>query len=165
MMPKKLKPYRYKQKAVAPPDYDYGRTVLRVGNQEQLSGVVQGIKASDLEERVARALDTMEIPYQFRARITSQALGRRKLTRQFANIQGEVEIDFLCNDGGLSTPIFVDGQIAHHMTAWQADIDQEKTDVTHEFGRGFGWKEAVRLPFWELNDQEMTDRTVRNIFR
>jgi hypothetical protein len=165
MMPKKLKPYKYKQKAVAPPDYDYGRTVLRVGNQEQLSGVVQNLKASDLEERSARSVEGLGISFQFRARITSQAMGRRRLTRQFANIQGEVEIDLLCNDGGITTPIFVDGQIAHFYTAWQADIDEEKADMVNEFGRQFGWREAVRVPFWKLQDQEMSDRTYREIFR
>lgn len=163
-MAKKLKPYLYRQKPVAPPENEYGRTVLRTGNQEQLTGIVQGMKASDLEERSVRSVEKLEISYQFRVRITSQALGQRRLTKRFANIRGEVEIDLLCNDGGLVTPVFVDGKIAHHFTAWQADIDKDKADAVNEYGRQFGWREAVRVPFWKLIDQEMSDRTYREIF-
>jgi very-short-patch-repair endonuclease len=158
-----MKPYKYRLRKVAPPDYDYGHTVLRVGNQEVLNGVVQGMKASDLEERVAKALDKLEAEYEFRARITSAALGEQELTRQFENVRGEVEIDFLV-DRGQVTPVFVDGQISHHFTPYQAEQDKAKTDITNEFGTRFGWREAVRIPFWTLIDQEMTDRTVRNLF-
>jgi len=122
------------------------------------------MKASDLEERVARALSQMEIPFQFRARVTSDALGNRELTRRFANIRGEVEIDMLCDRGGRITPIFVDGNIAHFYTPYQADEDKKKTAVVNEFGRSLGWKEAVRIPFWKLQDQDMANNTVRDIF-
>lgn len=161
---KRPKPFLYPLRPTAPPETDYGRTVLRTGDQEQLTGVIQGMKASDLEERVARSLGTMEIPFQFRARISSQALGERRLTRKFANIKGEIEIDMLCDDGGFVTPIMVDGQISHFYASWQADQDQEKTDAVNEFGRRFGWKEVVRIPFWKLQNQEMADRTMREVF-
>jgi hypothetical protein len=159
---KKLKPYHYRNPRVAPPDYTT-ENVLRAGDQEVLSGNIHGMKASDLEERVARALDRLEIGYEFRARLTSDALGRRELTNQFANIRGEIEIDFVC-ERGQTTPIFVDGQIAHFMTPHQADVDKEKENATNEFGRRLGWREAVRIPFWKLLDQAMTDRTIRDIF-
>jgi hypothetical protein len=163
-MPRIVKPYKYKQRGIAPPDMDYGHVLTRTGSKEQLTGVVQGLKASDLEERVAKSLDKLEIPFDFRARITSDALGQRHLTSQFANIKGEVEIDMLCDRNGLVTPIFVDGEIGHHFTPYQAEQDKVKTDVTDEFGRAFGWKESVRIPFWKLIDQDMTDRTIRDIF-
>lgn len=156
-----IKPYKYRQQRIAPPEYTR-ENVQRVGNEEVLTGQVQGMNASDLEERVARALDKLEISYGFRERISSAAIGTRRLTSQFANIKGEVEIDFIAERGQVY-PIFVDGQISHYFTPYQADKDKEKTAVTNEFGRQFGWHEAIRIPFWELETQDMTDRTIRNL--
>lgn len=159
-----MKPYLYRVRPVAPPDYQYGQTVLRVGDKEVLSGEVQGMKASDLEERVARAMDKLEISYGFRVRLTSDALGDRRLTRQFDSIRGEIEMDFLPSEEP-HPPIFVDGQISHYLTAWQADADKVKTNAVDEFFRRVGGrKPAVRIPFWKLIDQDMADRTVREIF-
>lgn len=159
-----MKPYRYRQQRIATPEYTR-ENVQRAGDQEVLTGQVQGMDASDLEERVARALDKLEISYGFRERITSDAIGSRQLTQRFANVKGEVEIDMLCDVGGQMVPVFVDGQISHYFTPYQADKDKEKTDITNEFGRQFGWREAIRLPFWDLQTQDMTDRTVRNALR
>lgn len=158
------KPYQYPLRPHAAPEYSYGQTVIRTGEKEVLTGIVQGMKASDLEERVARALGRLEIPFQFRARISSAALGQRRLTTKFANIRGEIEVDMLCQRDGLVTPIFVDGQIAHYFTPYQAEVDKTKTDATNEFGARLGWKPSVRLPFWRLTSQDLADRTVRNIF-
>jgi hypothetical protein len=163
-MPKKPRVYKYRLRPVAPPDYQYGQTLIRTGDQEVLSGMVQGMKASDLEERVARSHDKLEVSTQFRVRITSEALGNQRLTRQFANVRGEVEIDFLSEFGNRTYPLFVDGSIGHFFTAWQADADKLKTAVADEFGRQFGWNESIRIPFWKLIDQDMSDRTIRDIF-
>ncbi len=159
---KKPKVYKYRVRPVAPPDYEYGNTMLRGGTQEQLTGIVQDLKASDLEERVARALDKLDVGYEFRVRLTSDALGERRLTRKFANVRGEVETDFLVDKGGETIPIFVDGQISHFFTKWQADEDSAKKNITDEFGQQFGWRESIRIPFWKLIDQDMTDRTIRD---
>jgi hypothetical protein len=147
------------------PDYNYGQTVIRTGDQEQLTGLINDEKASDLEERVARSLDRLEIPFDFRVRVTSEALGQQRLTSARANIRGEVEIDMLCDRNGEVTPIFVDGQISHFFVPYQADADKQKADIVNEFGRRFGWREAVRIPFWKLIDQDVTDRTIRDVFR
>jgi hypothetical protein len=156
-----MKPYKYRTRPIARPEYTT-ENVLRIGNQETLTGIVSGMKASDLEERVARALSRLEASFDFRIRITSDALGDRELTKRFENVRGEVEIDFLAQRGQVY-PIFVDGQISHHYAPWQADQDKAKTDVTNEFGRKFGWHEAIRIPFWELVDQDMANRTVRRV--
>jgi len=160
----KIKPYKYRIRPTAPPETDYGQTLNRVGEQEQLTGQINDMHASDLEERSFRSLNKLEIPSQFRVRITSEALGQQRLTHTFANIRGEVEIDFLCEHNGQTTPVFVDGSIAHFQTAYQADVDKAKADLTNEFGKQFGWREAVRVPFWKLIDQDMADRTYRDIF-
>ena len=160
-----MKTYQYRIRPVGTVDFNYGYTVLRAGSQERLTGQVQGMKASDLEERVGKALDKLGIDFSFRVRITSEALGAQKLTHQFANVRGEVEIDMLCDVGGQSVPVFVDGEISHFFTPYQADMDKVKTDVTDEFGKQFDWRESIRLPFWKLIDQDMADRTVRDALR
>ena len=161
----KPKPYKYRIRPVAPPENSYGETVSRTGDQEQLTGVIGDMKASDLEERVGRSLNKFDVTFEFRVRITSEFLGQQRLTHAFANVRGEVEIDMLCEVNGQTTPIFVDGQISHFFVPYQADHDKLKTDVTDEFGKQFGWRESVRLPFWKLIDQDMTDRTVRDALR
>jgi hypothetical protein len=142
---------------------DYGQTVIRTGTKEVLTGFVNGMDASDLEERVARSLDKLEAAYDFRIRISPEVMGQRHLTKQFANVRGEVELDFLVEHGNRVYPIFVDGQISHFFTSWQADVDKVKTNVANEFGSRLGWHEAIRIPFWKLTSQDATDETIRDL--
>lgn len=131
---------------------------------EAFSGAVNGVKASDLEERYARALRKYEIDFDFRFRISSPLLGTQRITQQFLNMEGEVEVDFLVRRQGKTTPVFIDGNIGHFYTQYQADNDAIKTNATNDFGRVVGWYPAVRVPFWEMGTQEQTDRTVREMF-
>lgn len=158
------KPYQYRGAGRVQRDRVGARLDRRNPNKEVLTGEINGIKASDLEERYARALHKMEMPFEFRFRITSPLLGKQRLTQQFLNEAGEVEIDFLVEKYGVITPVFIDGNIGHFYTDYQADKDAIKTNVTNEFGQGMGWRPAVRVPFWKLQDQDMTDRTVREMF-
>jgi hypothetical protein len=162
-MPKKIKPYQYRIKPQAAPEHSYGKSVIRTGTKEVLSGRIMGMKASDLEERVARAMDKIGVRYGFRVRLTSEFLGARRLTQQFRNVRGEIEMDFLPEPP--HPPIFVDGQISHYYTAWQADADKSKTAAVDEFFRMTGpRKAAVRIPFWQLQNQDAADKTIRDIF-
>jgi hypothetical protein len=164
MAKRKVKPYLYRMRPAGIPDYNYGQTVIRTGDQEQLTGLINDEKASDLEERSARAMGKLEVSSEFRVRITSEALGNQRLTSRRANVRGEIEIDFLAEQNGQITPIFVDGEIGHFMTPHQADIDKQKADIADEFGAQFGWRKSIRIPFWKLIDQDMADRTYREIF-
>lgn len=152
--------YRYKITRFKPKEAEWTTSLPRTGENENLVGEIQGLPASDLEERFARALDKAQVEYYFRQRISSPAIGARKLTREFANLPNEIEIDFLVVKG-LVKPVFIDGQIAHFKAKWQADLDDEKTNQTNAFGRMYGWDEAVRIPYWKLENQDMTDAYVR----
>lgn len=154
--------YRYRNLYIAAPDYNLP-TVTFANDQEQLTGQVQGKKASDLEERFASYLDRHDIPYEFRVRLTPLLNGARKLSGVFTNLLGEVEIDFLTYPNQ-AQPIMIDGFIAHFYATWMKDRDEEKTRVVDDFGKGQGWKETVRVPFTKLINQEMTDNTARDIF-
>jgi hypothetical protein len=133
-------------------------------DKEVLTGQIGGVKASDLEERFWRSLNKVELPSDFRFRISSALTGKQQLTRRFLNETGEVEIDFLVHKNGITTPVFIDGQIGHFFTDYQADKDALKTNAANEFGASIGWRPSVRVPFWKLTDQTTTDRTVRELF-
>jgi hypothetical protein len=164
------------RRKIVPDPYQYssgGRRIVRdnlgarldrrTKDEEILTGVVNGIKASDLEERFARSLAKYGYPFEFRYRISSALMGARKLTSQFLNVEGEVEIDFIVSNSGF-TPVFIDGEIGHYFTPYQADNDSLKTGITNEFGQSQGWKPSIRVPYWQLVTQEATDRYVRDLF-
>jgi hypothetical protein len=155
-------PFKYDIRQIKRPHYS-PQGVNRIGSTEQLTGTIQGKPASDLEERVGKALEKLNINYEFRARISSLALGTRRLTMAHANMPGEIEIDHLIDNGGQMIPILIDGEIAHFMTLYQKLSDAEKTEGINAFGKVLGWHEVVRIPFTELKTQEEADHVVRRI--
>jgi hypothetical protein len=157
----KIKPFKYRIRREARNDYSPSG-ISRTGSREVLSGIVQGKKASDIEERMARAFDRLETPYEFRARISSLAAGDRRLTKELLNLPGEIEIDYLVFSGQV-TPVMVDGEISHFMTQAQKLEDEENTASVNEFGAALGWHEVVRVPFTEIETQEGAELVARKI--
>lgn len=157
-------PYEYKNRTRRVVRDSIGaRLDRRESGAEILTGFVNGLKASDLEERYAKALHKYDRGFEFRYRISSALVGQQRLTQQFRNVEGEVEIDFIVFDGYKTIPVFIDGQIGHYFTPDQADQDAEKTNLTNAFGQTQGWQPSVRVPYWDLYDQDVTDRTVRRM--
>lgn len=158
-------PYKYRVRPTRKPDIPTGSSIFRGATEHEVFvGQIQGEKSSDIEERFQRGLDKLELNYDFRVRVTSAALGIQKLTHVFANVEGEAEIDFLVEARGETTPIMIDGQIGHFFTPYQADHDRQKTIVVDNFGKTQNWRPTVRVPFWQLIDQNYADRTVRDLF-
>ena len=159
------KPFKYRTRPIAPPDVNRGRSVQRnPANEEYLTGFIGDQKASDLEERFARALDKLGAQYSFRVTVTQLLSGRRTLVARPGRETGDVEIDHLATYNGRTVPVFIDGQISHYMAPWMLDRDKEKADIVTKFGRGFGWMPAVRIPFWQLTTQAMADRKALEVF-
>lgn len=128
---------------------------------ETLTGIIQDLPASDIEERSARAIDRLpEWSYYFRLRIDPIT---GQLSQNFTNLAGEVEIDFLAVRGGEMRAILVDGEISHFMALWQRVQDEEKTEKVNDYMRMIGQGEAVRVPFWYLSNQEDANRYYRNL--
>lgn len=153
--------FKYKIKKTLPPEYTPDG-LQRIGSTEVLTGVVQGKSASDLEERMCRAWDKLKVGYWFRERISSLALGERRLTQAMANLPGELEIDQLVDLNPI-TPVMEDGEISHFMTPYQRLQDEERTAAINDFGRKLGWREVVRIPFTEIKTQEEADGVARRI--
>jgi len=128
---------------------------------EELTGQVQEQDASDIEERSARAIDKLpEWEYAFRLRINPIT---GNLSAEHTNLTGEVEIDFFGQRGNEYKAILVDGEISHFYALWQRAADEEKTEKINAFMKRIGQGEAIRIPFWQLADQDTADRTIRNL--
>jgi hypothetical protein len=78
---------------------------------EGLTGFVEGLAASDLEERFARALGK-------NGRVTSFAFRRPLLAGR--NIPGEIELDFDVASGAWYQPVMIDGPFAHRSAVQKA---------------------------------------------
>lgn len=156
-----MKPYRYQNPRIARPEFD-AQGVSRVGTKEVLTGFIDGMKASDLEERMNNSFAALKVGATFRQRISSMLSGSRRLQKTMKNLPGEVEIDLLL-DYSPVIPVFIDGQISHFMSYWQRDKDREKVAVTDEFGAGLGWRASVRVPFVDILTPEASDRVAKRI--
>lgn len=156
-----MKPYQYTYPRIAIPDLTI-RGVSRVGTQETTAGVLQGLKASDLEMRQSKSFDSLGVSYIFRARLSSMLEGSRRISKQFKNLPGEIEIDLLLNHSPV-TPVFIDGEISHFLTYWQREEDEEKRRIVDEYGSQIGWRKSVRVPFVDILNQEASDRVARKI--
>lgn len=119
---------------------------------EGFTGQIQGLKASDLEERFARALDKRKnvISYEFRKPFVA---GR--------NMPGEIEVDFSVYDGSYY-PIQIDGEFAHKSAA-QRTSDEMKNIVLDGLLKGSAHP-VQRIRFDRLQTQEAADHVVREIF-
>lgn len=156
-----MKPYKYQNPRIARPDFTV-QGVSRVGSMEQLTGFINGEKASDLEERMNNSFTALKVSSTFRQRISSLLSGSRRLQSAMTNLPGEVEIDLLLDHQPV-IPVFIDGQISHFMSPWQRDKDIEKAAVVDEFGASMGWAHSVRVPFVDILTPEASDRVARRI--
>jgi hypothetical protein len=128
---------------------------------ETLTGILQNQNASDIEERSGRSLEKLpEWNYTFQMQINPIS---GYLSTEKTNLSNEVSIDFFVSRGNEYRAILVDGEIAHFMALWQRARDEEKTERINNFMRKIGQGEAVRVPFWELNTQERSDRFYRSL--
>lgn len=122
-----------------------------VGEDEALTGLVQGQAASDIEERLARALDKHGATerYDFQE---SYAAPR--------NIPGEIRPDFIVYLGGATAqPLQPDGEYAHK-SAEQKEEDRVKDARLDEILRGTGALPTIRIAGTDLETQAEADAWV-----
>lgn len=119
---------------------------------EELSGHILGQRASDLEERVYKALlnnglRNEDIDFQ-----PSYIAGR--------NLPGEIRPDFVLYNQGIPIIIFVDEEYFHEQPAQQA---RDKFNDAVLLERLDGFALIHHLVSRDLDTQEDADRTVREI--
>lgn len=123
-----------------------------VSDPKPLDGEVQGMPATDIEERVARTLYKLQVPFSFQTSIPVMGSlpGRGKV------------IDFLLYTQ-LPQPLEVDGP------RWHTTDGQKSEDVLREIllnvqFRRHGWLPLIRLNWMHLDTQVDADRAVRRIW-
>lgn len=126
---------------------------FRASADEGLTRFINGIKASDIEERFYRSMKKQGITnFEFRP---VRIAGR--------NMPGSIEIDFKIESGGLVYIIQIDGSIGHK-TAEQKGEDAVKDAILNNLFQGYALP-VIRIPGEELDNQDDADRVVREIFR
>jgi hypothetical protein len=114
-----------------------------------LTGEVRKIKASDIEERVARAARKANKRFEFQVEIPVET----SLPDQ------PKEVDFVFGER-LKQPVEVYGEIGHSTSSDRAN-DAVREGALNEAFRRMGWLPLKVLWWWELSSQSMADRVVR----
>ena len=86
-LPKELRPFQYPKTRSAKLKLDF---IKDAGTEEILSGFIKGERASDLEERLALAMDGFGVKYQFQFEVESA----------FSLPNESRKIDFIVDDAG-----------------------------------------------------------------
>lgn len=146
--------FRYKVKRPPAKDLPVG-AIQRANDGEMLSGYVMGYKASDIEERFARALKNSKRVdgMQFRFPIISPK-----------NMVGQLEIDFVVQSGGLVYSFQVDGEYAHKGIGKKQD-DARKDVLANHYMRKYNSFPVKRIPGDKLRSQPEADFVVRELIR
>ena len=133
---------------------------------ELLTGKVLNKKASDIEERWARAsVGTNWEILAFRVRIDPTGT---YLENTWTNVPGEVEIDFLMTNFTIVQPVSLKGEIAHFYTDWQAQVDALKEAAIDKYGRSQGWLPILSVPsrrqdLYRLSNQFQANALLREV--
>jgi len=129
--------------------------------KEELTGTVQDKRASDIEERSARAISKLpEWSYVFQVAINPIT---GYLSTEKTHLVNEVEIDFWAMRGNEYKAILPDGEIGHFMALWQRAHDEEKTERINAYMKRIGQGEAIRVPFWKLDTQDHADQFYKEL--
>jgi len=150
-MSKKKKPLHYKIPEPKTPPFS-GKTnrPQRQKTNENLTGFVDGQKASDIEERFARSLAKNRRVDSFVFQ-PSYIAGR--------NMPGEIRLDFMVYSGMVMFPIQVDGAFAHKTIAQKSE-DANKDAILNDHLRGSGAMPVERVDGTLLETQDDSDRWV-----
>jgi len=151
----KRKPFQYKTPSKRTPRVDVNRLeppTTETDDPRPLTGYVNGVKATDIEERFARALRKHGLRYRFQVRFeTVQSLpGRARV------------VDFVVYHG-LRYPVEVDGEIAHSTGAQEA-ADRLREELLNEVFRWRCMPPLQRVKWWQLETQGQADAVVRELF-
>lgn len=124
--------------------------LTRSKEDEGLTGIVQGQKASDLEERWARSHYRYKIDFRFQYYV-----------RTAVGLPNEDKIvDFISDINGSWQAFEIDGEIGH-----KTQEQQEYDDLRDVFvNEALEWQDILpieRIKWDKLETQEMCDRTFR----
>jgi hypothetical protein len=143
-------PKPYKMKIKAKPQLPMSVVKPTVAKEkEQLMGMVNDMKASDIEERFAKSLDKLGLRYYFRLPVGAPR-----------GMPGYNELDFLVQSGGFY-PVQIDGEYSH--------LGSEARDAIADIKIMKGLCEYNPQPirhvlYTRLSNQKAADMVAREIF-
>ena len=117
-----------------------------------LTGWVHGKRATDIEERFARALMRMGLDFRFQVPVATRV-----------SLPGHERIVDFIVETGLKIPVEVDGPRGHNNSAQQG-MDEVREMLLNEVFRWWGYSPLERVPWWRLNTQEGARILVRELF-
>ena len=153
-MTPKPKPFKYKVHHQVYKPAPFG-TISRANYEEQLSGLIGGNKASDIEERFYRAL--AKNPHITGTEFRYPVIAGR-------NQPGQLEVDFVVSIGPLVYAYQVDGDYAHKGIGKKQD-DARKDELVNQYMKRFGAQPVKRIPGDTLRDQDAADRVVKELLQ
>lgn len=130
---------------------DRGTPVNRVEfarHDEVLTGYVQGMKATDLEERWAQAATAEGMSFRFQVSYF-ESMGTA----------GEYRLDFLMYGLGMPRPVQIDGQFAHGTIGKQQN-DWLKDAYFYSRLRG-EVKRVLRVPWYNITNVDQARQIIR----
>jgi hypothetical protein len=143
-----FKPFKYKMPAKTQ-ERDLNRLV-GAGAIEELTGIVQGQKASAIEERFAKALTNAGLGFVFQFEVEAPT-----------TIPGQENvIDFIVDR---QWPTEIDGLISHKTAADKAQ-DQVRDAILNDVLSEDGYQPIQRIPGYELETQQQAETAVRERF-
>jgi poly-D-alanine transfer protein DltD len=128
------KPFRYKTSTEIKQRMAYKNRIKATKDGEVLTGFVQELKASDIEERFAKGLSKEGISFTFQ----KSYLAPR-------NTAGNYMLDFLVEGATKPLPVAVDGEYAHR-TAEQKGKDAYKDDIFNT-KNSYRYQKVIRVGY------------------
>lgn len=121
---------------------------------EYLTGYVNGLKASDIEERFARAITSAGKKFVFRMPIISPR-----------HMAGQLELDFLVVDEPYYFPVQVDGAYAHKNISQQQEDMLKDIRIEAYLKKEYATQPLKRIKGIQLETQEMANIRVEELLR
>ena len=143
--------YRYRTRSKRRSRLNIARVKPVRAGEEEFTNFVNGQKASDIEERMARALRTIGREFSFQIEVPITGKFHAKL------------VDYLAFSGGLIYPIEVYGEIGHATSAQKAADNDREAELNQTFRRN-GRQHLQVDWWWELNTQEAATRKAQRMF-
>lgn len=152
----KGKLYRFPRRKAQREQRTYRKTVDLTGaQQEQLTGQVQGKKASDLEERFVNVLNEHPGVDQIRFRTVYDAGASRTSF-------GSIELDVLFRCNGQWYAVQIDEEYFHSSAEARAR-DRQRDDRLFEILKGYGVQHINRVESVYLDTVDLTRATIEEI--
>ena len=151
-VPQIVRPFKYKLSRT-PAQITPVPSLPEVHAEEFLIGFVHGKRASDLEERFARALDEARLQFIFQYPL----YGAYQIPGE------ENKIDFMVFDGPVLIPVEPRGGFVHESPSKKA-LDGRRTQILNEALARQGIRKIIQLDFDEPRDMDEARQLVRDLF-